>query len=203
MEGKSLSERLREAALERARLEGQVVDSYVLDSEGVIDLRELEQEPAGTSVTQPAAALAETRGMIGEAAEVGDLYDETFGARRWPFARREAAPAPPPVRTSPPEVSRRSAALTNLSTLPLAHDSQPEVEPQPAAPAVEIRADEVTIDLTSTDDTESRTDDDGRPIRACPSCGATGRRDLFDRFSQIEFYSCDDCHNMWQVHRDA
>ena len=62
---------------------------------------------------------------------------------------------------------------------------------------------EVTIDLTATDTASEATDDEGRPTKPCPQCGATGRRDLFDRFSQVEFYSCDECMNMWQSRRDA
>jgi|GEM_PF-6264546 hypothetical protein len=32
----------------------------------------------------------------------------------------------------------------------------------------------------------------------CPKCAALGQRDLFDRFSQVEFFSCNNCMHMWQ-----
>jgi len=40
----SLTERLREAALERARRSGGVVDGRVIEPEGVLDLRDLERQ---------------------------------------------------------------------------------------------------------------------------------------------------------------
>lgn len=40
--------------------------------------------------------------------------------------------------------------------------------------------------------------DEGRPTADCPKCMGLAHRDLFDRFSQVEFYSCDNCMHMWQ-----
>ena len=41
-------------------------------------------------------------------------------------------------------------------------------------------------------------DDVGRPVAVCQHCGGFGQRDLFDRFSRTEYFSCDDCGHMWQ-----
>ena len=32
----------------------------------------------------------------------------------------------------------------------------------------------------------------------CDRCTSIGQRDLFDRFSRTEYFSCDDCGHMWQ-----
>ena len=45
-------------------------------------------------------------------------------------------------------------------------------------------------------------DDVGRPVAVCGHCGSFGQRDLLDRFSRTEYYSCDDCGHMWQQPAD-
>ena len=83
----SLSKRLRNAALERARLDGELVDSYVLDADGVIDLRVLDDDAVAAPASQPAAVLGQIRGHFGDAAEVDDLYvNQEWTKRRWPFS---------------------------------------------------------------------------------------------------------------------
>ena len=65
-------------------------------------------------------------------------------------------------------------------------DTAPSVEPEPTTTLAE--AIDPEIDLREAD----------RPTAECPQCAGQGRRDLFDRFSQVEFYSCDHCMHMWQ-----
>ncbi len=173
MEGLSLSRRLRDAALERARHDGELVDSYVLDADGVLDLRTLDDDRVIAPATQPAAALARTLGRLGDAGEVSDLYNEPNVHRPWSRTKSETAPAASPVDADPRTPDSREP------TIALSH---------PAAST----SGEATIDLTDGD----------RPTKPCPECRSTGHLDLFDRFSQVEFYSCDDCLYMWQITRN-
>ena len=165
----SLSRRLRDAALERARHDGELVDSFVLDADGVIDLRTLDDDRVIAPSTQPAAALARTLGRLGDAGEVSDLYAEPKRVNRpWSRTKSETAPTPSPGETETPA---------------------PPVAPTHQAASI---PGEPTIGLTDGD----------RPTKPCPECRATGHLDLFDRFSRVEFYSCDDCLHMWQITRD-
>jgi hypothetical protein len=75
--GESLARRLRYAAIDRTRSGSERVDDFVLDADGVIDLRELDRADGEMSIAAPAAALATIRGRLGDAAEVSDLYDES------------------------------------------------------------------------------------------------------------------------------
>ena len=78
----SLTERLRLAALERARQSGQMIDNYVLEPTGVIDLREMEMQPVSTvdnSVALPA---------LGQHTEVDALYGKSLAdTRLWKRVR--------------------------------------------------------------------------------------------------------------------
>jgi hypothetical protein len=82
--GESLARRLRYAAIDRTRTGSERVDDFVLDADGVIDLREFDRSDGAMSIAAPAAALAAIRGRLGDAAEVSDLYDESEPKRsRW------------------------------------------------------------------------------------------------------------------------
>jgi hypothetical protein len=95
-------------------------------------------------------------------------------------------------------VPKSRPPLSRLSMVPLAdtpapttdHEAETDETPDtgvlPAGSIAESIAPE--IDLR----------DENRPTADCPKCMGLGRRDLFDRFSQVEFYSCDNCMHMWQ-----
>jgi len=158
-----LSRRLRYAALDRGRDGGERVDDYILDADGVIDLREFDRVDSDVSIASPAAALATIRGQLGDAAEVSDLYDESEPEQpRWRFRRRGHR-----TTTEPPPTAR--------ATTP------PGPDP---------------VDETTEPDLDLR--DDERPTANCPRCGERGQRDLHDRVSQVDFFSCDVCTHMWQ-----
>ncbi|GJM39537.1 MAG: hypothetical protein DHS20C19_29040 [Acidimicrobiales bacterium] len=199
-----LAWRLRNAAIERTRAASERVDDVVLDEDGVVDLRalEVERSAGGTSVADPAPILATMRGRFGDAAEVADLYDMSEDpAPRWRLglrARHEygdqvetSLPSPTVTEVAPVTPARRPAPLPPLSRIegvPLSSEL-PEPAPAPTAtPEPIAEAIEPEIDLRDTE----------RPVADCPQCAGRGRRDLFDRFSQVEFYSCDHCHHMWQ-----
>jgi len=177
-----LARRLRYAALDRTRTESERVDDFVLDADGVIDLRDFDRADGETSIATPAAALASIRGQLGSAAEVSDLYDESEperprwrrSLRSWTTARNDApSPAPrpsSPVPTAAPRVSRPDADTSGRDTTTRVAETDPE------------------IDLT----------EQGRPTAECPQCAGLAHRDLLDRVSQVEFYSCDVCSHMWQ-----
>lgn len=141
----SLSKRLREAALERARKDGQRVDDYVLEPDGVIDLRAIEQEPEPRRPAGLSQALADMR------------------------ARNDD---PTPTRTDKEPILPRGDATIDLT-----------------------RPDTASVRLPSPDPSASS------PTADCPQCGGTGQCDLFDRFSQTEYYSCNDCMHMWRRSR--
>lgn len=197
-----LAWRLRDAAIERTRAKSQRVDDIVLDEDGVVDLRalEVERSAGGGSVADPAPILATMRGKFGGAAEVADLYDLSGDpAPRWRLglrARHEygdqletSLPTRPVAEVAPPTPARGPAPLPPLSRIEGMPRSSELSAPAPApAPKPIADATEPELDLREED----------RPIADCPKCGGRGRRDLFDRFSQIEFYSCDHCHHMWQ-----
>ncbi len=77
----SLSDQLREAAIERALESGHVVDSCVLGPDGVIDLRAFGDPDGDTSCTGPATALSQTLGGFREEVEVDDLYNDDIPGR--------------------------------------------------------------------------------------------------------------------------
>jgi len=203
-----LARRLRDAAIDRTTVDAERVDDFVLDKDGVLDLRELEHDALGTSVADPAKALAMIKGQLGNAHEVSDLYDDSEPSRRWRIGRRThrssdttvlPAPATPAERPTPIPSPIPQVPLSRLSTVPLTSETNTERDraehddgdvPDTAVYEGEPVPGSVTpeIDLR----------DEARPTADCPKCMGLGHRDLFDRFSQVEFYSCDNCMHMWQ-----
>lgn len=176
----SLSERLRLAALERARQSGQKVDDYVLEPTGVIDLREMER--------QTTAAVVNTVDLpeLGNRTEVDDLYGKPLAeARLWKRVRGTMVPVADDATT----------------------DTETDTSADAGTSDIDLTADTVTIDLTEDvalvelDQPEGPTADsalDAQPTAPCQRCGATASRDLIDIFNSLEYYSCDDCGHMWQ-----
>lgn len=198
-----LAHRLRSAAIDRTATDSARVDDFVLDADGVIDLRDLERDPTGSSVADPAKALATIRGQLGDAHEVSDLYDESEPEpSRWRLGLRarqaDAVPVEPVTRETEAVAlvaTRKTPVLPPLSRLamvPLATETDTadiETAESVAAPPPSIAESiEPEVDLR----------DEDRPTADCPKCMGLGHRDLFDRFSQVEFYSCDNCMHMWQ-----
>lgn len=245
-----LADRLRSAAIGRSESGSeQVDDDFVLDPDGVIDLREL-RKINGRSIAAPAAALATIRGQLGDAAEISSLYDESEPVPRWRLGLRARHAFG--VKTIPETVADTdtvpslsvvadvidltadTADMVSETTLPdetvleetvldeavldeaVLDETVLDETVLEEAVLDETVLDETVLDETvleetvldeteSADDTESvvddtnmSLDDEDRPQAECPRCLRMGQRDLFDRFSQIEFYSCDGCHNMWQ-----
>lgn len=202
-----LASRLRNAALERTTVEAQRVDDFVLDADGVIDLRDLERDPLGSSVADPAKALATIRGQLGDAHEVAELYDESEPDRsRWRLGLRArhafgqastttvaekpatTPPAPDPTPTPAAAPTPTRPPLSRLSMVPVAPEPEPAAETETNEVAMAAEVPDPAIDLR----------DEERPTANCPKCMGLAHRDLFDRFSQVEFYSCDNCMHMWQ-----
>lgn len=83
----SLSERLHQAALERARESGHRVDEFVLEPTGVIDLREMERQPAPTVDNTVVLPALESDAVIDA------LYAKPLSATRlWKRVRGTMAP---------------------------------------------------------------------------------------------------------------
>lgn len=196
----ALSSRLREAAIDRTQSGSeQVDDDFVLDPDGVIDLREFRKDP-GRSIAAPAQALASIRGQLGDAAEISNLYDESKPSRRWRLGRRDRTVAPTPTGTT--DEADEIATVTSLEDRPRLSTVDQVIDLRPAD---DIQLDDTDLDDTVVDTTVLELDEEvdldldaNRPEAECPKCLAVGHRDLFDRFSQMEFYSCDRCLHMWQ-----
>ena len=176
----SLSERLRLAALERARQSGQKIDNYVLEPTGVIDLREMERQPS--PAVDNSVALPE----IGGEAAVEDLYDRPLAeARLWKRVRGTMVP-PGTAGADVEAGGGAETAATQLDdtvTIDLTEDV-PLIEiEEPAGPGVDPVL-------------------DAQPTAPCPRCGTAATRDLIDIFNSLEYYSCDDCGHMWQQKKD-
>ncbi|MEO0492303.1 MAG: hypothetical protein AAF081_02690 [Actinomycetota bacterium] len=150
----SLSDRLRAAALERARAAGQRVDDVVLEPTGVIDLRKM-------------------------AREAERAVDRTV---RLPRLDGSSAPTD----------GRDTSVLRRLRPLP---GTVPE-------PTIDLR-DQSTIDLTESPLVDAGSEMDEVITAPCGRCGGTAQRDLFERFSRTEYYSCTDCGHMWQQRLDG
>jgi hypothetical protein len=188
----TLSDRLREAAAERAVVRGEVVDEVMLDPDGVLDLRHPTSSFGGHATGLP-SALAVDRGAGIEGIE--RLFAEGEPDRSlWERGRRllaSGASSSPALSAIPladeveasPEPTTVEAPDTDLSVV--ADDAETVIVAAPSAEPVDI-------DLTDN------VDDDTRPTGQCPRCGGVGRRDLFDRFSQVDYFSCDVCTAMWQ-----
>lgn len=210
-----LAWRLREAAIDRADARTERVDEIVLEPDGVIDLRELDRERRGASIAAPAAALATIRGRLGDAAEVSELYADPEPERsRWRLGTRSRHqetddPMLPSTHAAPetnPAASRVSPPISRLEMVPLARDETTPAatldDSGPRASAPERPPSEPEPDTAAERHSPvGETSDQSRPTADCPRCAGLGRRDLFDRFSQVEYYSCDDCNHMWQQDR--
>ena len=208
-----LARRLRNAAIDRTTTEAERVDDFVLDADGVIDLRDLDRDRLGTSVADPAKALATIRGQLGDAHEVSDLYDESEPERpRWRLGLRArhaygedipsaVKPQSAPVVATPiptPEPKTPSLApLSRLSMIPLAREAETKPVDDAATQNVDEAPDTAVFPAGSIEP-EIDLRDESRPTADCPKCMGLGHRDLFDRFSRVEFYSCDNCMHMWQ-----
>lgn len=203
-----LARRLRNAAIARTTTEAERVDDFVLDKDGVLDLRTIERDAFGTSVADPAKALATIRGRLGGAHEVSELYDESEPEpSRWRLVARASTTPATEVRPTPESPTVRPAPvvaprpiLNRLSKVPL--PSEPAAAEAPAADTGVYEASAVPNgDGTDIDLRDIDLRDEARPTANCPKCMSLGHRDLFDRFSQVEFYSCDNCMHMWQQDR--
>ena len=178
----SLSERLRAAALERAEASGQHVDGIVLEPTGVIDLREMVRD-----------ADREVDNRV-ELPKLPEPVDERSWER--PLAEqslwRRLRPGRPDDTTPEPVIDLR--------------DDEPTLELDAAAEPIEavLRDLDFDVDLTAPVETPAPADPvfDEIVTAACDRCGSTGQRDLFDRFSRTEYFSCDDCGHMWQQRQD-
>jgi len=195
-----LAWRLQTAAIERTRGESERVDDVMLDADGVIDLRALdvERERGGASVADPAPILSSMRGQFGDAGNVGDLYDETDEpAPKWRLGLRarhayggQVPSAEPPEPAAEPlsPIAGPLRPLSRISVVPLSSEMDEAEDTGVYSSGSLADAIDPEIDLR----------DEGRPLSDCPKCAGIGCRDLFDRFSRIEFYSCDNCLHMWQ-----
>lgn len=205
----TLSERLRDAAVDRARRQGTVIDDVVLDENGVIDLRDAStHSQVGSSATEPASALAVTRGELHSAHDVSDLYaTETETKARW-WRPGHGRPDSARVAASP-----ELAALTAIDEIDLGDERTDELgvdelgvdEPGVDEPVSHDTPPTVVVDRTEPPPVDSGGEPGeivvARPTGTCPSCGGQGERDLFDPFSRTEYYSCNECLKMWQEPR--
>ena len=232
-----LANRLRNAALDRTHSGSEKVDEdFVLDPDGVIDLRELRANDDGRSIAAPAPVLATIRGQLGDAAEISELYDESDHVPRWRLGLRarhafgmgsnraagtadvaaddtngdvtvdaSVEDAPEPVADLPrlSAVSDVIDLRPKLAEVQLAddHTDEPHTDDEDAAEASDAATDDVEAEMAG-DTIEALDDNEDRPEAECPECLGVGHQDLYDRFSQMEFYSCDSCNHMWQQPRD-
>ncbi len=189
----TLSDRLREAAVTRARACGDVVDDVVLDADGVIDLTVEEPPNPGGSITQPPAALAFTRGQVAADADMTDLYAPPIENDKswWHRIRRPSGASSSPTLSGVPLSTEHDDSSTERDDTGVieALDSDTVIVPSVVDEAPEI-------DLIDPQTEEIR------PKSECPDCGGVGQRDLFDQVSKISYYSCDDCLTMWQAPED-
>ncbi len=194
----SLSDALRAAALERARQSGHTVDGVVIEPTGVIDLREMARN-AGRE-TDRSVKLPVIAGYLNRAdREPETPLTETALWRRL----RPAGSTAPATDADPVELD-----LTDESdpTLDLRFDDLEALFDEANRTST---FEPIVIDVTepeSIDDVPpvdaTLADDVGRPVAVCGHCGSFGQRDLLDRFSRTEYYSCDDCGHMWQQPAD-
>ena len=194
----SLSDALRAAALERARQSGHTVDGVVIEPTGVIDLREMARN-AGRE-TDRSVKLPVIAGYLNRAdREPETPLTETALWRRL----RPAGSTAPATDADPVELD-----LTDESdpTLDLRFDDLEALfdeanRSSTFEPIVIDVTEPAAIDHMPPVDA-TLADDVGRPVAVCGHCGSFGQRDLLDRFSRTEYYSCDDCGHMWQQPAD-
>ena len=191
----TLTERLRAAAVARAEARGDVVDGVVLADDGVIDLSVADPAPPTGAGTAPPAALREVRGGSSDV-DVSTLYstDDGPAPRWWQRRRPNGADSSATGRTTTP----------TMATLPRSDETAPvrDTTPPPEEPVIVPSSASSTAATTppapNVDDHTDDSDTD-RPTASCPVCEGTARRDLWDRVSGTDYFSCDACHAMWQV----
>ena len=187
----SLSDALRAAALDRARRSGHTLDGVVIEPTGVIDLREMAR--SASRETDHSVKLPVIAGYLQriDRAPEPPLADTALWRRLRPVSpdiNEEPTAEATPVDLAPLDLDDLLDDLDSMPPFePLVIDLADVEEP----PSVHERNGESPIDATLADDA-------GRPVAVCVHCGSFGQRDLFDRFSQTEYYSCDDCGHMWQ-----
>jgi hypothetical protein len=160
-----LARRLRNAAIDRTHRDSERVDDYVLDPDGVIDLRELDREKGEVSIAAPAAILATIRGQLGDAATVSELYAEAEPEPeppRWRLDLRARnalaavstppAPARKPQNTVAPTAPKpaprpttRTTPISRLSLVPMSTSSPTEAPPE----ATPETTDDVVVSSTA------------------------------------------------------
>lgn len=169
----SLSERLRLAALERARRSGQKVDDYVLEPTGVIDLREMERQ------TPPAVDNTVSLPPLGSETEVDELYGKPLSETRlWKRVRGTMVPDGHPADGG--------------------DETSPRTGPEMEAVTIDLTEDVPLIEIDTSADDGLDPVLAAQPTLPCQRCGSTAKRDLIDIFNSVEYYSCDDCGHMWQ-----
>lgn len=169
----SLSERLRQAALERAQMSGQRVDDYVLEPSGVIDLREFERESA------PAVDSAVTLPPLERAADIDDLYGKPLATSRlWKRVRAGAVGNSSPPATAPATTSAPTgeAVVTEAIFIDLTED----------------------VPLFDLDNAPRQTTSVETP---CPHCATPTERIRIDLFGATDHFTCADCGHVWQRRR--
>lgn len=88
----TLSDALRRAALDRAEVAGNVVDAFVLEPDGVIDLRQIEAEQP--PVAPRTAPMLPTLGLTEDDLDLRDVRPPTDAPKRRSIVRRSESDAP-------------------------------------------------------------------------------------------------------------
>jgi hypothetical protein len=107
---RTLTNRLRVAALSRAKNGGQVVGTHVIDGDGVVDLRCLEDRRPFDRASD-LAPLSELVGRFDDVSDVGDLY-AVGSERRW-FGGRKAR------RQARTRTAQRTAGPGSVAPVPV------------------------------------------------------------------------------------
>lgn len=137
----TLTNRLRLAALARAERGGRVVGTYVIDDEGVIDLRALEDRGPNTRASD-LASLGAIAGQFGDAGDVTSLYDEDPVPTRKIFRRRTNETA-----TVLPDVLRPG----DVRAVPAGSDTRPDGPESNDDTQLDPDIDTATADETQVD----------------------------------------------------
>ena len=266
----TLTGRLRDAALARAKRRGAAFDDFVLDETGVLDLRALDEAPPGERRASDPAALGEFAGKYGDTTTVIDLYAEENEKRR---GRKLAATAAatdidddseldspvvtegdvdavdaagaddadgedadsddsgvaaeaivdPPITGTlrlskvPLTIEIPSSVDVDLTTESdepdlidlsgdLLHDGPVDFGVDFGAPTVDASSTtwiepisgDTPVETAPKAQPRFETEEDNPATAPCPRCTSIGARDLIDRFSQVDFWSCPHCFHMWQ-----
>jgi hypothetical protein len=141
----TLTNRLRLAALARAEHGGRVVGTYVIDDDGVIDLRALEDRGPNTRASD-LAPLTEIAGRFGDAGDVTSLYVVDPVPSRKMFRRRAKEPSTVlPAVLAPGDVR---AVTAGSRTRPDGSESSDATDAAPRADTATGVEDNILIDLT-------------------------------------------------------